>query len=885
MFQRQVKPSFPARNIIILAALVLGLLWFIAQRMAQPSGNAPSEGAVVPTEASEEAGEEKGNKGSGLRPAEWFYAVREYPYFVPSVKTYTEALTSAKKAEQSVQLRGGWPGFSAPWTVQGPGNIGARINCIKAHPRDPRTIYIGYSGGGLWRTADGGTSWRPIFDQQAFLAIGDIELDPQNPEIVYAATGDPNISAYPFIGDGLWKSADGGRTWKHLGLTNQRILSRVIVHPTNSNILYVAAMGLPFERNTQRGLYKSTDGGLTWKQVLYISEQTGIIDMVMSPTDPNVLYAAAWDRIRNNRESVVTGINARVWKTADGGNTWNALGGGLPETDQSRIGLAIDPQNGNRVLASYAGTDLQFKDLYETTDGGNTWKPLPKDGLAPDFQGGFAWYFGKVRINPFNPKDIWLLGVFTFRSTDGGNTWDFAMPFDQDVHVDHHDLYFTGPKTILIATDGGLYRTEDDSQTWQKIENIPTTQFYRVAYNPSQPDLYYGGAQDNGTVAGNNDAMDRWDHIYGGDGFQAVFHPTDPKIYYFEYQNGGIVGTADGGQGFNNATEGIEGEDRRHWDMQYIISRTNPNQMYTGTYRVYQSNGHLPFWKPISPDLTDGIVFGARYHTISTLDDSSLDPDLLYVGTTDGNVWRGNPQTQAWDKISDNLPDRYVSSVKASLNDPDRVFVSFTGYRDNDFTPRVYRSDDRGKTWAAIGGNLPNLAINDLQPISGHQDSVLFAATDGGVYGTLDGGKSWERLGGNFPFVPVYDLTFNAGQRTLVAGSHARSIFSFPMDSLGLGKDVSTENINGQRGPILTVYPSVVNNFAKIKVTNLLTRQSASVFISDLNGRIVWEGEFKGFHTHPLEVPLEHLPPGTYVAFARTGGKVWGHQKFVKVNY
>jgi Uncharacterized protein related to plant photosystem II stability/assembly factor len=644
-------------------------------------------------------------------------------------------------------------------------------------------MYIGYSQGGVWKTDNGGQSWYPVFDGQGLLSIGDIEIDPQD-DIVYVGTGDPNISGYPFIGDGLWSSADGGQTWKYLGLESQRIISKMAIVPQNPKVVFVAAMGLPFERNSHRGLYKTSDGGQTWQEKLFISDQTGIIDLVVSPSNPNVVYAAAWDRIRNNRESLISGPNARIWKSTDGGDTWAMLGGGLPLDNKSRIGLAIDPSNHDHVFASYVGTDLSFFGLFETFDGGQNWQENPCEGLNFDFQSSFAWYFGKIRINPFNPSEIWLLGVQSWRSTDGGETWKLGATFQQNVHADHHDLVFPNPTTKLLATDGGLYRTTNDAVSWQKIENVPTTQFYRVAHNPHLPTMYYGGAQDNGTSRGNAGLLNLWEPVFGGDGFQAVFHPADPDIFYYEYQNGGVVGTLNGGQDYFDAVEGIPNTDRRHWDMQYFISQHDPNVMYTGTYRVFKSETHPPLWSPVSEDLTDGNIFGSRFHTISTLSESALDPTLLYVGTTDANVWRGNPDAQTWDNITGGLPDRYVSAVRASPSSPDRVFVTQTGYRDNDFAPRIHRSDDRGDTWAPINGDLPNLAVNDLVVLPGHQDSVLFVATDGGVYGTTDGGIHWERLGTGIPFVPVYSLGLNPAEYRLVAGTHARSILSFPLDSL-----------------------------------------------------------------------------------------------------
>lgn len=872
MFQRQSRKAYPATYIFILAVAVLALLFFVIQNLNEP--------ALQNTAPATDQPEEKENTGGDLRPAEWFFAVREYPHFRPDVKIYSQAM---KQAASAAQQRGAYPGFSAPWTVQGPANIGARINSVKVHPTNPNIIYIGYSHGGVWKTTNGGTTWSPIFDQQPFLAIGDIELDPQNPNIVYVGTGDLNISGYPFIGDGLWKSPDGGQTWQHIGLEKQRIVSKIAIHPTNANIIYVATMGLPFERNNDRGLYKTTNGGQTWQQILFVSDSTGIADLEMSPGNPNVLYAAGWDRIRNNQESIISGNNARIWKSINGGQNWTMLAGGLPEGPKSRVGLSISAGDPNYLVSVFVDTTLDIHGMFKTTDGGTTWSALPLDGLDLGFMGGFGWYFGKIFINPFDPNDLFVCGVELWRSTDGGQNWYQTTPewWFYEVHADMHDMAFIDANTCLLATDGGLYKSSDNGLSWLKIENIPTSQFYRVAYNPFVSDWYYGGMQDNGMSGGNADILAEWPRLWGGDGFQAVFHPEDPNIFYYETQNGNITGTTDGGNDMQSGDNGIEFSDRRHWDMPYLLSSHDPEIMYAGTYRIYQSYGHLPNWAPISDDLTDGVVFEGRFHTISTLHESPLDPDLLYVGTTDGNVWRGNPASISWTNITAGLPDRYVSSVKASPNLADRVFVAHTGYKDNDFSPRLHRSDDRGDNWTPIAGDLPNLAINDIYILPGHQDSALFVATDGGIYGTLDGGQHWERLGTGMPIVPVYDLEINPVQRTLIAGTYARSIMTFPLDSLQIGNNVSTYNPGGLKPPKLAVTPNPANVQAKLTLENLAPRQTTEVFIANLSGRIVWTQQFKNIEKQEILLNVQNFAPGVYIAFARTGEKTWGQQKCV----
>jgi photosystem II stability/assembly factor-like uncharacterized protein len=871
MFQRQSRQSFPARNIIFLAAAVLGFIVFMLQKLKQP----PTESAIETHPTFEvETGEKR---DTGLRPFETFYAMRDYPVFRPDVDAYIQALAAARRQSVAARPRGGNDGLQAAWTLQGPANIGARINTIAVDPTNQNIIYLGFSGGGVWKTIDGGQNWAPVFDDQNLLSIGHIVIDPNDPQQVYVGTGDPNISGYPFIGDGLYKSNDGGGSWQLLGLTEQRIVSKIVVQ---NNRVLAGTMGLPFERNNSRGLYQKAHNATTWQSSLFISDETGIIDLVASKTNPNLLYAAAWDRIRNNQESVVAGENARIWKSIDGGSTWTALEGGLPMGRQSRIGLAIDPTNDAHVLATYANEELRFGGLFETFDGGENWQENAANGLNYNFQSNFAWYFGKVRINPYNNQDIWILGVYSFRSLDGGQTWFSAADWQQGVHADHHDLVFLSATHFLLGTDGGLYRSTDNATTWARADNVPATQFYRVAHNPHQPEWYYGGAQDNGTVAGNAGMLNDWQHLFGGDGFQAVFHPSDPNILYYETQNGYIYGSTDGGN-FDLAIEGIDENDRRHWDAPYLLSHHDENVMFTGTYRLYKGYGHLPFWEPITEDLTDGIVFGRNFHTISTIDESPLVPDLLYVGTNDGNVWRIQPNSQSSVSISAGLPDRYISSVRPSPNMPERVFVSQTGYRNNDFTPHLYRSDDMGNAWTPISGNLPNLAINDIQLLPGHQDSIIFVATDGGVYATLDGGTQWERLGTGMPLVPVYHLDINLAQKTLIAGSHARSIMTYPLDSLRIGENSSTFTPGGLAGAKLTVHPTMAATQTILTIENLKSSQSAEVFLSDMNGRILWQEQVKGFGQHRFPVDVESFAPGVYLVFARSNGKVWATKKIV----
>lgn len=808
-----------------------------------------------------------------IKPAEEAFLAKGWPDGQISYRKHANGLAEAKSFDLQ---RGDWPGFELDWTTRGPANIGARINTFAVHPENDDIMLVGFSRGGVWRTVDGGQNWEPIFDEQTFLCIGDIAFDPSNPNTIYVGLGDPNISSNFIVGDGIYRSTDGGDSWENIGWGGLNIISQIRVHPTDSDIIYAAAMGAPFERNDARGLYRTIDGGQNWEQVLFASEQAGIIDMVMDHQNPDILYASSWDRIRNNQESIVNGPNAKVFKSIDGGDNWTELGGGLPTDEQGRIGLTMTQQDPQHLYAAYVGTNNQLLDIFETMDGGLSWEGVldtaSVDPISPSALGGFGWYFGKVRVHPQNPDDIYILGVDLWRSRDGGQNWQRSTPpwFEYAVHADKHDLQWNSAGAAILATDGGLYKGENDMVDWSDLESIPCTQFYRVAVNPHRPGLVYGGAQDNGSTGGDNLA-EEWPRIYGGDGFQMQFHPFNDGHFFAETQNGGIVVTLDDGASWSGARNGIMGNDRRNWDMQYMLSPHDPEIMYTGTYRVYQGfDSTDPLWQPISEDLTDGLILHPRYHSITSVDESPLEEGLLFVGTTDGNVWRG--EELSWTPINDGLPDRYISSVKASPDDPEKVYVTMSAYKDYDFSPLVFRSDDRGETWTSIAGDLPDLAINDIYVYPGTGDSLIFIASDGGVYGTRTAGESWQRLGENMPFVAVKDLEIDFVTNELVAGSFARSILTYPLDSLVSAPLVSTDE------PVwatdLRLSPNPTDGFTQLSWQGL-ANSASSVRVLNLQGQLIWSTNFEPqgeAGTVDIVLP-EGTPNGMYVVQLEQAGQ------------
>jgi photosystem II stability/assembly factor-like uncharacterized protein len=710
-------------------------------------------------------------------PYDLFAFQRSYPDTSFDWQAWRRALEVTRRQE-AVVSRNSVDCFSGgtDWTQEGPGNVAGRLNSLAMHPQNENYVLAGFSGGGIFKTTDGGTNWTPVFDEQPELSIGDITFDPNNPNIVYAGTGDPNVPSNVFNGNGIYKSADAGNTWSYLALQNQGIISKVVVDPANSQTLYAAAMGNPYVRDSLRGIYKSSDGGQNWERVLFVHPQAGASDLVINHQNPQILYAAFWDRIRSNKESIIYGPHARIYKTTDGGATWTQLTGGLPTGIMGRTGLAISAQNPDKLYAIYVDTLSRPGGMFKTTDGGATWAPVNISTLSDAF-GDFGWFFGKVRCNTYNDEDIYLLGVLLWRRQPGSNAWQVGA----GAHADTHDLLFAPSGKRYLATDGGMY-TNITGIAWTKSKNLPTTQFYRTNFNPHEPNMFYAGAQDNGIQKGNTGIFNSWQQVFSADGFRSVFDPNDPLRIWLETQNGSIHRSLDGGATWMVGQRCLNTTDRCNWDTPFMISRHNAQWLYAATFRMYGSVDGVG-WSVLSDDLTDGVVFEPRFHNVSAIDESPVTSNKLLAGTSDGNVWR-REISGPWVKISNGLPDRYVTSVHCSPTVANRIFVTHSGFRDNENIPHVHRSNDNGQSWENISANLPPMPVNDLFVLPGHADSILFAATDAGVYYSASAGAVWKRLGNSMPIIPVFNLAYNPVQKKLVAATFARGIWTFPVDSL-----------------------------------------------------------------------------------------------------
>ncbi len=724
--------------------------------------------------------ERKEEESKELPPSEHFYQQRAYPDEELDLKAYLNAFQKAKNQDDA--RAGAQSGFDVPWSLVGPTNIRGRVNAIAIHPTNPDIQLLGFATGGVWKTTDGGKNWKSVFDQQSSISIGDIAYAPSNPNIVYVGTGDPNITGYPFIGTGLYKSIDGGESWTYSGLQETRIISKIVVHPTNPDIVYVGAMGLPFERNDDRGLYKSINGGSSWTKSFFFSNQAGVIDIAMNPQNPKQIFIAGWDRIRNNKESITNGPNCRIVKSNDEGTSWYNQTTGLPTGVNGRIGLAISPVSGSTVYASYTDANEDLKGIYKTITGGASWSNIVVNtSYTKQFLGGMGWYFGKIFVTA---TDVYVLGVDLWRSKDNGVTWD-NLSESTEAHVDMHDLIIRG-NTTYLASDAGAYKSLDDGLTWSSMEQIPSTAFYKVTTYPFAKDIYYGGAQDNGTLVGGKNTINNWLNIQRGDGFRTQFTKFDSRIVFTETQLGRIWVSKDSANTFQLATFGISGQDRVAWDSPYLVSKVNSSSMFAATDRVYKNNNlNNPSWNVWSGDLTNGQIFGPQFHVVTCLEESKQDSNKLYVGTSDGKLWTNSVAVPTlWKDISKDLPNRYVTSVQTSPTDSQTVFVTHSGYKDNVFTPHIHKSTNGGLTWQAINGNLPPFAVNDLFVLPKQKDSILVAATDGGIYASTNQGEFWQRLGKNMPYMPVYDIEWDEQNNLLVAATHGRAIMTYPIDSL-----------------------------------------------------------------------------------------------------
>ncbi len=717
-------------------------------------------------------------RGDGLPPRapnQWFFAERAFP----QGRIPRDQWLAAKS--QAASMKAQRSGRAVTWTQRGPTNIGGRITDMAVDPTDENTVYAAAAEGGVFRSFDGGQSWTPLFDDQPALAVGAIAIDPVNPNVIYAGTGEvnPGGGSVAYGGVGLFRSSDQGGTWTHLGLDETGAIGRIVIDPTNSNRIFVAAMGQLWEDNPERGVYRTTDGGATWTQVLYVNDQTGCVDLIERPDDPDVLYAAMWQRYRRPERYTYGGLSCAVHRSTDGGNTWSIVGGGLPgpSSQGGRIGLSLCKTQPDVMHAIYADKTGYFDGLYRSTNGGYNWTRTNDGSLSYVFS-SYGWWFGNVRTHPLDPDMIYVLGLYFYRSTNGGSSYSDASG---GMHVDHHGLDF-GPglsPVIYNGNDGGVYRSTNGGTAWSKKYDLPITQAYRIALDANNPNALYLGAQDNGTCRTLTGSTSDWSLIYGGDGFQPLIHPTNSNYIWALYQYGALGFSSNGGYGFSSATSGIGYSDRMNWNSPHVQDPTNVNRRYFGTNKLYRSTSNTS-WTAISGDLTNGPHQGQSgqvdgiLHAIAV---SPLDGDVIWTGSDDGVVHVTTDGGSNWTDVSAGLPERWITSVRTDPNVRETAYVTISGFRWAEPLPHVFKTTDLGATWVSISGNLPEAPANDFVA-DPNFPGRFFVATDVGVYETADGGTTWHTLVSNLPNVVITSLALDEPNRELYAGTYGRSVFS-----------------------------------------------------------------------------------------------------------
>ncbi len=786
---------------------------------------------------------------TGLQPNEWLFRQRAYPTGKIDQKTYRQALKykSNKTGNHSSLSKS-----LNPWYAQGPFVVEGRITDIEITSTSPQTLYVGAASGGIFKSPDMGASWISIFDDNNALSIGDMALAPSNESIVYVGTGEANAGggSLAYDGDGVYKSLDGGDSWIHLGLEDVGSIGKVIIDSNNPDVCYIGAMGHLFENNEERGVFRTKDGGESWEKVLFINDSTGVIDLAIHPTQPDIIYAATWERIRRVNRRSYGGTSSGIYRSMDGGDSWQRLTNGLPGS-AGRIGIAISHSNPNILYAIYSdATTSHIDNIYKSTDGGSSWTPVSKEGIASV---PYMWWFGKIYIDPSDPNLVYIAGFNNHKSTDGGNSWTTIF---SGVHVDQHAICINplNHDMILSGNDGGLFLSENQGASYQKINGLPITQFYTCEMDFNDPYRLLGGAQDNGTLM-TNGAPDEWSRIFVGDGFRCLVDPSNSDIVYAEYQYGNLAKSTDGGSTFIPATNGISNSDRFNWNTAVVIDPTEPSILYYGTNRLYKSEDGAENWEPISPDLSSNpSQYNLLYGTITSISVSPIDNQIIWVGTDDGKVQVTDDGGNNWLLVSQELPNRWVTSVCADPFAASKAYVSFSGYRNGENIGHIFSTSNLGSDWIDITGDLPDIPVNEVLIA---KEDLIHIATDIGVFFSMDEGQTWELEGVGLPNVIVTDLTYHAQSDKLLAATYGRGMYLLSLNT-GVGFDTPEYNLT------ITAFPLPFTDNLNLSLT---TPQKGEYHIQVYNasGKLVLarkvlsvEGE------NVISFPMDDYPSGVY---------------------
>lgn len=706
-----------------------------------------------------------------------------------------------------------------PWQFIGPTNISGRMTDVEVvTPKGENyTIYVAGASGGIWKTNNEGITWQPVFEHGMSTAFGDLALDPQNQNIIWAGTGEANIFRSSNAGAGIYRSKDAGLTWEHLGLVNTNTIARILVHPKNQDVVFVAAGGNEWTNDSERGVYKTADGGKTWEKILYIDEKTGAYDLVMDPKNPDVIYAATWQRIRkkwNDPRTEADYTGTGIYKTTDGGINWKMITAGLPEPKfRGRIGIDLcnsvpeviyafldnyeklaEDNPINETVDAYGRPSsgrIKGATVFRSENGGESWKQVSQQNAYMEgLSGTYGWVFGQIRVDPVNPEKIYVMGLALNVSEDGGKSF---RPL-RGMHGDHHGLWIDPKNTnyLVNVNDGGVAISYDGENFRPFYDNLPLGQFFNINYDMALPFRVYGSVQDHGSYRGivdlsrgrNNIPAVDFEPAPGGEGSNHAIDPFDANKVY----SAGFYGTIsktnmETGENENIMPPVPDGVDklRGQWLAPFILSPHNPGIIYHGTQFIHRSMNEGKTWEKISPDLTynDEVKKGdIPYQTIFTISESPLKFGVIYAGTDDGRVWMTKNSGENWTEINKGLPfGKWVSQMEASHFNAGRVYMTQNGKRDDDFAAYIWKSDDYGQTWKSIAANIPCGPVNVIREDPKDED-ILYVGTDYGVYVSLNGGVSWESLPGNLPTTYVHDLVIHPREDMAIIATHGRGVWA-----------------------------------------------------------------------------------------------------------
>lgn len=685
----------------------------------------------------------------------------------------------------------------------GPALTSGRISEFAVDPGNHKRYFVAASAGGVWRTLNAGTTFEPVFDGEGSYSIGTIVIDPAHPNVVWVGSGENNNQRSVSYGDGIYKSVDGGSSWSNMGLKNSEHIGRIAIHPKNSDIVFVAAIGPLWSPGGDRGVYRTRDGGATWEQVLKIDENTGVNDIIIDPQNPDILYASAFQRRRHVFTYLGGGPQSTIYKSVDGGTTWKKSAEGLPSGDIGRIGLAVSPANPKIIYAIVEAANGKGG-VFRSTNQGMNWEKRGSYSSAGN-------YYTELIADPVDENRVYSMDTWMQVSNDGGASWSNVG--EDFKHVDNHCLWIdpSDNEHLLAGCDGGVYETWDKAKTWHFKSNLPVTQFYKVTVDNAEP-FYniYGGTQDNfslggpsRTISGNGISNEQWFITHGGDGFETQVDPQNPNIVYAQSQYGGLVrydklsGEETGIQ--PHEREGEAGY-RWNWDAPLVVSTHAPGRLYFAANKVFVSEDRGNSWTVISEDLTRHIdrntlkVMGrvwpmdavaknqstSQYGNIVALAESPLDPNLLYVGTDDGLIQVTTDRGKTWRKIDHiaGAPDTsFVNMIVASAHDPNVVYACFNHHKYGDFKPYLFVSRDKGQTWTKISSNLPERGSVYCMAEDHVDRNLLFAGTEFGCFASNTGGKSWKKLSGGLPTIAIKDMAIQQRENDLVLATFGRGFY------------------------------------------------------------------------------------------------------------